>query len=172
MEAGLGDQAADLDAEAAVLEDPGAGGRAGAGEGAGPDHPHPPADQAVGLEQLADGDEGGLLGIERGGVGRAVAAPAATPRPEGRRENGEPAPRKVGQARTIACPFPPQLTRLVFRFMKSIRMNCPSVIVLVKYAFPLQMLATCLTKSTRLRSRASMKVLIMIPLRRQLATSR
>ena len=65
-----------------------------------------------------------------------------------------------------------QLTRRVFRFMKSIRMNCPSVIVLVKYAFPLQMDATCLTNSTRLRSRASMKVLIMIPLRRQLETSR
>jgi hypothetical protein len=56
--------------------------------------------------------------------------------------------------------------------MKSIRMNWPSVIVFVKYAFPLQMDATCFTNSTRLRSRASMKVLIMMPLRRQLATSR
>jgi hypothetical protein len=63
-------------------------------------------------------------------------------------------------------------TRRVLRFMKSIKMNCPSVIVFVKYAFPLQIDATCLTNSTRLRSRASMKVLIMIPERRQLATSR
>ena len=83
MEAGLGDQAADLDAEAAVLEDPGAGGRAGAGEGAGPDHPHPPADQAVGLEQLADGDERGLLGVERGGVGRPMAPPRPHTPPAG-----------------------------------------------------------------------------------------
>ena len=65
-----------------------------------------------------------------------------------------------------------QLTLRVFRFMKSMRMNWPSVIVLVKYALPLQMAATCLTNSTRLRSRASMNVLIMMPLRRQLATSR
>ena len=65
-----------------------------------------------------------------------------------------------------------QDTRRVLRFMKSMRMNWPSVIVLVKYAFPLQIDATCLTNSTRLRSRASMNVLIMIPLRRQLETSR
>jgi hypothetical protein len=63
-------------------------------------------------------------------------------------------------------------TLRVFRFMKSIRINCPSVIVLVKYAFPRQISSTLFTKSTRLRSRASMNVLIMIPLRRQLATSR
>jgi hypothetical protein len=63
-------------------------------------------------------------------------------------------------------------TLRVCRFMKSIRMNCPRVMVLVKYAFPLQIEATCLTNSTRLRSRASMKVLIMMPLRLQLDTSR
>ena len=56
--------------------------------------------------------------------------------------------------------------------MKSIRMNCPSVIVFVKYAFPRQMALTFFTNSTRLLSRASMKVLIRIPERRHSATSR
>ena len=63
-------------------------------------------------------------------------------------------------------------TRRVFRRMKSIRMNCPSVIVFVKYAFPRQMALTFFTNSTRLLSRASMKVLIRIPERRHSATSR
>src|SRR2546426_5988843 len=63
-------------------------------------------------------------------------------------------------------------TLLVFLLMKSIRMNCPNVIVLVKYAFPLQIADTFFTNSTRLRSRASMNVLINTPLRRHSATSR
>ena len=66
----------------------------------------------------------------------------------------------------------PQLTRRVFLRMKSIRMNCPSVIVFVKYALPRQIADTFFTNSTRLRSRASMNVLIRIPERRHSATSR
>ena len=65
-----------------------------------------------------------------------------------------------------------QDTRRVFRRMKSIRMNCPSVMVFVKYALPRQIAETYFTNSTRLRSRASMKVLIRMPLRRHSATSR
>ena len=56
--------------------------------------------------------------------------------------------------------------------MKSIRMNCPSVMVLVKYALPRQISETFFTKSTSSRSRASMKVLIMMLLRLHSATSR
>jgi len=63
-------------------------------------------------------------------------------------------------------------TRRVFLRMKSIRMNCPNVIVFVKYALPRQMAETFFTNSTRLRSRASMNVLIKIPERRHSATSR
>src|SRR5207247_6311688 len=66
----------------------------------------------------------------------------------------------------------PYETLRVFLRIKSIRMNCPSVIVLVKYALPRQIALTFFTNSTRLRSRASMKVLIMIPERRHSATSR
>ena len=47
--------------------------------------------------------------------------------------------------------------------MKSIKMCCPSVTVFVKYAF--------FTNSTTMRSRASMKVLVMNPECRQAATS-
>src|SRR5438105_3708837 len=65
-----------------------------------------------------------------------------------------------------------QDTRRVFRRMKSIKMNCPSVIVFVKYALPRQIALTFFTNSTRLRSRASMNVLIRIPERRHNATSR
>src|SRR5438045_2926037 len=65
-----------------------------------------------------------------------------------------------------------QDTRRVFLRMKSIRMNCPRVIVLVKYALPRQIADTFFTNSTRLRSRASMNVLIRIPERRHNATSR
>ena len=42
-------------------------------------------------------------------------------------------------------------------------MNWPSVIVFVKYALPRVMLETIFTNSTSARSRASMKVLIMMP---------
>ena len=42
-------------------------------------------------------------------------------------------------------------------------MNCPSVIVFVKYALPRQISDTRFTNSTSARSRASMKVLIMMP---------
>lgn len=63
-------------------------------------------------------------------------------------------------------------TRLVFRFRKSMRMNWPSVSVFVKYAFPRLIALTRLTNSTSDRSRASMNVLIMMPARRQSATSR
>src|SRR2546425_1811619 len=66
----------------------------------------------------------------------------------------------------------PYETLRVFLRIKSIKMNCPNVIVLVKYAFPLQIADTFLTNSTRLRSRASMKLLIRIPVRRHNATSR
>src|ERR1035437_825192 len=62
-------------------------------------------------------------------------------------------------------------TVLVLRLRKSMRMNWPSVIVLVKYARPRVMLETIFTNSTSARSRASMKVLIMIPERRQSVTS-
>ena len=48
-------------------------------------------------------------------------------------------------------------TRRVFLRMKSIRMNCPKVIVFVKEAFPRQIAETFFTNSTRLRSRASMR---------------
>src|SRR5207247_10340835 len=63
-------------------------------------------------------------------------------------------------------------TLLVFLRMKSIRINCPSVIVFVKYALPRQIAETVFTNSTRLRSRPSMNVLINTPLRRHSATSR
>src|SRR6266511_3728086 len=63
-------------------------------------------------------------------------------------------------------------TSRVFLLMKYIKMNCASVIVFVKYAFPRQIDDTFFTNSTSLRSRASMKVLIRMPLRRHRATSR
>src|SRR5689334_18260340 len=63
------------------------------------------------------------------------------------------------------------LTVRVFRLRKSIRMNWPSVIVVVKYALPRLISLTRFTKSTSARSRASMNVLIMIPDFRQAATS-
>ena len=43
------------------------------------------------------------------------------------------------------------------------RMNWPSVMVLVKYALPREISETRFTNSTSARSRASMKVLIMMP---------
>ena len=51
-------------------------------------------------------------------------------------------------------------------------MNWPSVIVFVKYALPRLISDTRFTNSTSVRSRASMNVLIMMPARRQSATSR
>ncbi len=124
--------------------------------------PHPPTQQAVGFQNLLHADPGCLfcpLWRWQGRHPRCAFRPTAPDQ----REGDDDAPRG------------PQMiyeTLRVLRFMKSMRMNCPSVMVFVKYALPLQIEATCLTKSTRLRSRANMKVLIMIPLRRQWATSR
>jgi len=50
----------------------------------------------------------------------------------------------------------PYDTLRVFLRMKSIRMNCPSVIVFVKYALPRQIADTVFTNSTRLRSRVAL----------------
>ncbi len=160
----------------------------------------PPSQQCIGLESLLNGHQGGLGGANRDSIRGGLAARASLPGRPSRRSAGGRNPTRTGdwcRARGVArCSSSGAAcdrqdgeeqawraqpdsrhgqnyeTLRVCRFMKSIRMNCPSVIVLVKYAFPLQMDATCFTKSTRLRSRASMKVLIMIPLRRQLETSR
>ena len=61
---------------------------------------------------------------------------------------------------------------VVLRRRKSIKMNWPNVIVLVKYALPRLISATRFTNSTSARSRANMNVLITIPERRHAATSR
>jgi hypothetical protein len=125
-------------------------------------HPHPPAEQAVSFENLLYADPGCLFRpLWRGE--RRHPRRALRPTAPDQREGDDDAPR--GPQMTYE-------TLRVLRFMKSMRMNCPRVMVFVKYALPLQIEATCLTKSTRLRSRANMKVLIMIPLRRQWATSR
>jgi hypothetical protein len=124
--------------------------------------PHPPAEQAISLENLLHADPGCLFRPLWRWQGRHPR-PALRPTAPDQREGDDDAP--GGPQMTYE-------TLRVLRFMKSMRMNCPSVMVFVKYAFPLQIEATCLTKSTRLRSRANMKVLIMIPLRRQWATSR
>src|SRR5512141_1767335 len=64
-----------------------------------------------------------------------------------------------------------QETLRVFFLRKSMRMNWPRVIVLVKYALPRLISETFFTNSTSALSRASMNVLMMIPERLQFATS-
>src|SRR5260221_460039 len=83
-----------------------------------------------------------------------------------RREHGHRCAPPHPESRAVG-----QLTVLVFRFRKSMRMNCPSVMVVVKYALPRLISLMRFTNSTRARSRASMKVLIMMPAFRHAATS-
>ena len=53
------------------------------------------------------------------------------------------------QEGTAESAVPPHPTRFRFRFMKSIMMYCPSVSVLVKYAFPRAISDTFFTNCTR-----------------------
>src|ERR1700741_2980119 len=113
----------------------------------------------------------------RGGIGGAAGPGATVARRRwralfARLLRAQPGPERSGGTRPNPAVDVLHPARLVRRRRKSRMMYWPSVMVLVKDAFPRAMADTWFTNATRYGSRASMKVLIRIPLLRHAPTSR